>query len=116
LGRCGGYRIDDAADELEELRCAEDRVRDRPRLDQLLLGDLRAEVAAVRKPVGADNRQRNVMSHPGSLLCGEQIARRPLEELQHRRVFPGGRVRDVDDDLGARQRLGESLASEAVDA
>ena len=62
-------------DELEELRRVDDRVRDRGVLDQLLLGELRAEVAALGQAVGADDRQRDVMSHARGRLRGEQVAR-----------------------------------------
>ena len=41
-------------------------------LHRLLLGELRAEVAAVREPVGADDRQRDVVPHPGRCLGGER--------------------------------------------
>jgi hypothetical protein len=51
-----GRRIGDAADELEELRRADDRVGDGPGLDQLLLRELRAQVAALGEPLGSDDR------------------------------------------------------------
>src|SRR5919197_1268626 len=60
-----GARIGDAANHLEELRCADDRVGDRARLHQLLLDSLRTKVAAVRKPVGTDDRQGDMVPHPG---------------------------------------------------
>ena len=112
-----GARIGDPADELEELRCADDRVGDGPGLDQLLLRDLRAHVAALgSEPVRADDRQRDVVSHAGGRLCGEQVAGCGLEEVEHGRVFPGGCVRHVDDDLGALECFGEPLARERVDS
>src|SRR5919106_4748186 len=51
-GLAVGVRIGDAADELEELRRADDRVGHGRRLDRFFLGDLRSAVPAVRKPVG----------------------------------------------------------------
>ena len=56
-----GSRLGDAVDELEELRRTQDRVGHRQFPDQLFLRHLGAEVAALRNPVGADHRQRDVM-------------------------------------------------------
>src|SRR5262249_8700456 len=39
-----------------------------------------------------------------------------LEEVQHRRVPPVGRVRHVDHDLGTLERFGQSLAGDDVHA
>src|SRR5215510_601712 len=47
-----GRVVGDALDELEELRRANDRVGDRGFLDQLLLSELRAEVAAYAAALG----------------------------------------------------------------
>jgi hypothetical protein len=33
------------------------------------------EVTTVRKSVGADDRQRDVVAHPGGGLCGEDVPR-----------------------------------------
>ena len=85
-------------------------------LIRLLLRHLGAQVAAVGKPVAADDRQRDVMLDAGSGFGGEQIAARRLEELQHRLVLERRRVRQVDDDLRARQRFGQPLAGDGVDA
>jgi hypothetical protein len=52
----GGRGVGDSVDELEELRRAHDRVRDRSRCDQLLLRDLGLEIAVVRRPIDADDR------------------------------------------------------------
>jgi hypothetical protein len=41
--------------------------------------------------------------------------RRGLEEVHHRRVVPRGRVRHVDDDLSALERLLQSVTGERVD-
>ena len=111
-----GARLDDAADELEELGRAEDRVGNAGGLDQVLLGQLGAEVAALRQAVGADDRQRDVMPHAGGRFRGEQVAAGGLEELQDRLVLERRRVRHVDDDLGAGERLGQPLAGDGVDA
>ena len=60
-----GGGVGDALQELEELRGLDDRVRDRGFLDQLLLRELRAEVAAFQQTFGSDNRQRHMMSDAG---------------------------------------------------
>src|ERR1041385_3713631 len=57
-----GCFVGDALQELEELRRPHDRIRDRGFLDQLLLCDLRTEVAAVRQTFRADDRQCHMMS------------------------------------------------------
>ena len=80
------------------------------------LGELRTEIAAVRKAVGADDRERHVMLHAGGRLGGEQVAARGFEELQDRTIVERGRVRHVDDDLGADERFGQPLARDGVDA
>ena len=84
--------------------------------DQLLLRDLGPEVAAVGQPVGADDRQGDVVPDAGRGLGVQQVARGGLEELEHRGVLERGRVRDVDDRRGAGQRLGQALAGDRVDA
>ena len=68
-GAAVGGVVGDALDELEELRRMDDRVRDRRRLDQRLLGELRPEVAGGRRSgsplsdrLGADDRQRDVVA------------------------------------------------------
>ena len=68
-----GARIGDAPDELEELRRADDRVGGGPGLHQVLLRDLRAEVAALRQSVSANHGQRDVVPHAGGRLCGEEV-------------------------------------------
>jgi hypothetical protein len=109
-------RFDDAADELEELRRAQDRIRNAGRLDQVLLRHLGAEVATVGITVAADDRQRQVMIHARGFFRGHQVAARRLEEGKHRLVLPRGCVRQIDDDLRAGQRLFQSLARDGVDA
>src|SRR4029453_12366453 len=69
----GGGRLDDGAHELEELRCADDCIGNRGSLDQGFLDHLRAEVTAREKAIGADNRQRNMMSHAGGRFCGKEV-------------------------------------------
>ncbi len=111
-----GRRVDDPTDELEELRRADDRVRDRSRLHGFLLGHLRAEVAAVRQTVGPDDRQRDMVADAGASFRREDVARGGLEEVQHRCVVPQGRVRHVDDGLGGLEGFGQPLAGDRVDA
>ena len=111
-----GPRVGDPAEELEELRGPDDRVRHPAGLDQLLLVDLGPHVPAVRHAVRPDHRQRDVVPDPGRRLGGQQVAGGRVEELHHRRVRPGRRVRHVHDHVRARERLGEPLAGEGVDA
>src|SRR5262245_27159363 len=106
----------DRAEELEELRGAEDRVGNLGGLDQTFLGDLRPHVAAVRKAVGPHYRQRDVVLHAGGRFRGEDVAGGFLEELQNRLVLERGRVRHVDGDVSAGERFGQPLACEGVDA
>ena len=87
-----------------------------PALTSFLLRDLRAQVAALGEPVGADDRQRDVVPHAGGRLRREQVAGCGLEEVEHGRVVPRGCVRHVDDDLGALECFGEPLARERVDS
>ena len=51
-----GRGVRDVLDELEELRRVNDRVWDRRSFDQRFLSDFRAEVPALRQPVGAHDR------------------------------------------------------------
>ena len=88
--------VGDARDELEELRRAHDRVGDRGVLDQLLLRDLGAEVAALAQALDAYDRKRDVMSHPGGHFRGQEVAGRRLEERQHGMILEGGRIGHVD--------------------
>ena len=68
-------------------------------LDQPLLGELGAKVATVLQALGTDDRQRNMMAHPGSGFRREQVAARGLEELQSRLILERRRIRHVDDNL-----------------
>jgi hypothetical protein len=111
-----GRGIDDPADELEELGGAQDRVGNLRGPDQVLLRQLGAEVTAFRKPVSADNGQRDMMPHVAGGFGSEQVTARRLEEFQNRTVLEGGRVGDIDDNFGTRQRLVEALARDRVDA
>ena len=53
-----------ASCELEELRGANNRVRDGRLFNELLLRRLRAEIAVLWKSVAPNDGQRNVVSHP----------------------------------------------------
>ncbi len=81
--------LDDASDELEELRRAQDGVGNPRGLDQLFLRDLGAKVAALWKTVGADYRERQVVLHTGLRLGGEQVSAGGFEELQYRSIVEG---------------------------
>ena len=50
-----GAELGDAAHEFEELRCPNDRIRNPGSLDQVFLGHFRAEIAAGKKAVSADD-------------------------------------------------------------
>src|SRR5215469_9490435 len=69
-------RIGGAAHEFEELRGAQNRVRNSGSLDKAFLRHLCAHVAAVRQPVHPDNRECQVMAHAGSRFGGKEIATR----------------------------------------
>jgi hypothetical protein len=64
-------------------------------LDQVFLGHIRAEITTLEKAVGADDRQRNVMSHASGRFCGKEVATGGLEEFQNRLVLERRRVRHV---------------------
>jgi hypothetical protein len=111
-----GAGSSDRAEELEELRRPYDRVGDARLFDEPLLGQLRAEVAAVRRALGADHGECDVMTDGCISLRAREIAARILEEGENRRVLEGRRVRDVHDHLGAGQRLPQTLAGRGVHA
>ena len=103
-------------DELEELRRAEDRVRDAP----ALIASSWATFARMY-PLSASRSAPTTDSAtwwptPAAVSAARSLLDRGLEELQHRVVLPGRGVRDVDDDLSAFERFGEALAGEGVDA
>jgi len=58
-----------AAQELEELCRVDGRVWDAGGHDQSLLDHLAPEITALEKTIGADDRQRHVVSHPCSRVC-----------------------------------------------
>src|SRR5262245_8048351 len=105
-----------SAHEFEELRGPEDRVRNPRRLDQVLLGHLCAEVAALLQSISADDRQRDMKPYSSCHLGGQEIAPGCLEELHDGRVFEGRRVRDVYDDLSVGESLRQSLPGQGVHA
>ena len=91
----------DAAHELEELRGADDRVRNRGSLDQIFLSHLRAEVTAREQAVGADNRQRHMMADVRGGFRSQEVGTRRFEKLQNCLVLPGGCICDIDNNLRA---------------
>jgi hypothetical protein len=111
-----GRRLGDATKELHELRRVEQRIGDRRALDERLLRQLGAKIAAVLKMLGADDRKGNVQLHSCSLLGFDQIFSRGLEEIHGRLVLEGRRVRHIDDDLRTFERFGKTFASDCVDA
>ncbi len=54
--------------------------------------------------------------HACRSFVGEEITGRCLEEIQHRRFFPRGRVRYVNDRRCTVERFRESFAGESVNA
>src|SRR4029079_16876485 len=93
-----------------------ERVRQPRRVVDLLLGDLGAQLAAARKPIGSDDRQGDVVTDPGLRGFRHQVGGRRGEEVHHRTVREIRRVEHVDHGVCARQRISESLAGEHVDA
>ncbi|MCY1228237.1 hypothetical protein D9M72_405390 [compost metagenome] len=93
-----------------------DRIGDTAGLDQFLLGELAAEIAAFLQTLGPDDRKRDMVFDAGSLFRRKQVAAGGLEELEHRLVLEGGRVGEVDDHLATGKRLGETFAGDGVDA
>jgi hypothetical protein len=92
-----------------------DRIGNAGFLDQLLLRQLRSEVAVLRQTFCADDGQRNMMARTGRLLGCEQVAGRGREEIERRPSLERGAIGYVDDDLRAGQCLGEPLAGDGVD-
>ena len=74
--------------------------------DQLLrLSQLRPQVAAVVKSLGAHHRERDVMTrHSGFGFRRKKIASGRLEELKDCFVLERRRVRHIDDNLRPRER------------
>jgi len=111
-----GRRLGDAADEFEELGRAQDRIGNPRLLDQLLLHDLGAEIAAVGQALGADDGEGDMVADAGGGLRGEQVAAGGPEERHDVVVCEGRRVRHVDDHLRAVQRSGQPFSGDGVDA
>src|SRR3954471_21617427 len=63
-----GPRLDDATDELEELRGAQDGIGNAGLLDQLLLRQLGGEIVALEQALGTDDRERDMMADTRGLL------------------------------------------------
>lgn len=99
--------------ELEELRGADDRVRHGTGLEDVLLQHLGAVVHQVRHQVGADNREDHRVADADGLGGRQQVVHRRLEE-RGRGLIEGRRVRQVDDDIGSRQRLVQTLPAQQV--
>jgi len=93
----------------------DNRVWNRIVFDQLLLGELRAHVAAFGKSLRADDRQRDMMAHACRRLGLEQICGRRLEKLQCRSAIKCWRVGEVYNNRRFCERIGESAAGHGVD-
>ena len=86
-------------------------------LDELLLRDLGAQVAAARQALGCRrSRAPRGGVTPAVALRREQVVRRRREEREHVVVGERRRVRHVDDDVRADEHLGEPLAGDGVHA
>ena len=105
----------DAAEKFHELGRADDGVGDAGGYDQLLLGDLGAEIAIVAA-VNSDDGQCDMVADASRGLRWEKVAAGSLEEFQHRLVFERGRIGEVDHHLCAGHGLLEPLAGDGVDA
>lgn len=91
----------DRLDELHELRGADDGVRHRAGLEDILLNHLGAVVVQFGQLVHADDRENDEVSDTAFPPRGEEGVHRGPEE--GRRGFVGGRgIRRGDDDIGAR--------------
>jgi hypothetical protein len=80
-------RLADCADELEELSRAQNR-----------------------------KGKGYVMPDAGGRLRVKQVAAGGFKELEYRLVLERRRIRNIDDDVGARERLGQSLARDRIDS
>ena len=69
-----GASSGDRAEKFEELRGPDDRIGDARRFDEPFLGQLCAEIAAVRQAIGADHRECDVMTDGGLSLRAREIA------------------------------------------
>lgn len=76
--------------------------------DQLFLGGLGSEVAALGQPVRPDDRQGDVVAYTSGRLRVEEVAGRGLEELEHGGVLERRRVGHVDDHVGALERVSQT--------
>ena len=54
--------------------------------------------------------------HSGGEFGVQEVPGRGLEEIEHRVVVRNRRVRDVDDDLRAIKRVGQTLSGQRIDA
>ncbi|SBS71959.1 conserved hypothetical protein [uncultured Mycobacterium sp.] len=110
-----GQRGHNPIGELVELGGAHDGVGQTGRFDQRLLRHLGAHVATVRQSGHPDDRQCDVVRHPGDLSGPDESAGGGAEELQHRLVLVGGRVENVDKHMGVAQRVGDTFPGQHVD-
>ncbi len=111
-----GSRLGDAAQELHELGRVHDRIGNAAGLDQLLLGELAAEITAFLQPLGADDRKRDMMFDARRLFGRKQVAAGGLEEREHRLALERGRIGKIDDDVATGKRLSEAFARDRVHA
>lgn len=100
---------------LVEPRRPQDRPRHPTAFDHPLLGHL-AGVVAVRGPVDTDDRQRDVVLHPGGLPGCQQLPGHRGEELLGRLGGHGRRRCHVHDRRAPPQRLGRTGTGDQIDA
>ena len=80
-------RLRDATEELKELGGADDRVWNWRALDDVLLHQLSAKIAAVLQALGSDDRERDVMLDAGSHFGCREVLARSLEKVHRGLIF-----------------------------
>ena len=111
-----GRIVSDAPYELEELGGMDDRVGSRCPSDQLLLSDLRPEVAALGQAFGSHDGQRDVMPDGCGRFGVDEVAGRRLEEFLRRGALERWSVRHVDDHVSTVQSSRKPVARKRVHA
>src|SRR5262249_33355908 len=106
-------KVGDLFDELEELRRAHNRVRNRRGLDEFLLREFGAEVPTLEHSFRPDHGQRDVMTDARRRSFGEEVLRGRFEEFQHGRILPGWRVGYIHYHRSAFERMREAFAGNA---
>ncbi|MNF97205.1 hypothetical protein D3C84_800250 [compost metagenome] len=80
-------RVGNGTDELEELRGAQDRVRNARVFDEFFLSHFRPEVTTFEHALGADHRQCNMVFDAVDFLRREQVFPGRFEKMQRRVIL-----------------------------